>query len=145
MWKFSNARGLRMALIPCICLGARTLVVFCPILYGCGVLHRLFLHRSFHNLHTDKRDGLHTSCLFTPTILEVAKLPSPFFSPLKQQCHPSHCLEWHYVTTIALWRLLSYLGTSLLLELCLDVGHSALNLLVGKCLVSILEDEAQGV
>lgn len=71
MWKFSNARGLRMALIPCICLGARTLAVFYPTLYRCGVLHRLFLHRSFHNLHTDKRDRLHTFCLFTPTILEL--------------------------------------------------------------------------
>jgi hypothetical protein len=24
-------------------------------LFKCGVLHRLFLHRSFHNLHGDKR------------------------------------------------------------------------------------------
>ena len=71
MWKLSNARGLRMALIPCICLGARTLAVFYPTLYRCGVLRRLFLHRSFHNLHTDKRDRLHTFCLFTPTILEL--------------------------------------------------------------------------
>ena len=56
-----------------------TLVVFCPILYGCGVLHRLFLHRSFHNLHTDKRDELHTFCLFTPTILELVVILTSTF------------------------------------------------------------------
>ena len=26
-----------------------------PILSKCGALHRLFLYRSFHNLHIDKR------------------------------------------------------------------------------------------
>ena len=41
--------------------------------------------------------------------------------------------------------LLTHLGTSLLLELCLQVGHRALDLLVGECLVAVLEDEAQGV
>ena len=38
--------------------------------------------------------------------------------------------------------LLTHLGTSLLLELCLQVGHRALDLLVGECLVAVLEDEA---
>lgn len=37
MWKFSNARGLRMALIPCICLGARTERLLCFALFYTGV------------------------------------------------------------------------------------------------------------
>ena len=31
-----------------------------PYLFECGVLCRLFLVRSFHNLHVDKRSQLHT-------------------------------------------------------------------------------------
>lgn len=41
--------------------------------------------------------------------------------------------------------LLTHLGAGFLLQLCLEVGHRALNLLIRKCLVLILEDEAQGI
>ena len=34
------------------------------ILSKCGVLHRLFLYGSFHNLHLDERNQLHTFCFY---------------------------------------------------------------------------------
>ena len=39
--------------------------------------------------------------------------------------------------------LFTYLGTTLLLQLRLQVAHRALNLLVGKCLILIFQDEAE--
>ena len=39
--------------------------------------------------------------------------------------------------------LFAYLGTTALLQLRLDVAHRALNLLVGECLVLILQYETQ--
>ena len=38
-----------------------------PILSKCGALHRLFLYRSFHNLHINKRKSTpHFLCLYIP-------------------------------------------------------------------------------
>ena len=37
------------------------------ILFKCGVLHRLFQFRSFHNLRLDKRNQLHTFFLLLNT------------------------------------------------------------------------------
>ena len=41
--------------------------------------------------------------------------------------------------------LLTHLGAALLLELSLNVGHSALNLLICEGLILVLKDEAEGV
>ena len=55
MWKFSNVRGRRIALISWLAVWLCTYWCTYLILSKCGVSHRLFLHRSFHNLHLDKR------------------------------------------------------------------------------------------
>ena len=40
------------------------------ILFRCGVYRRLLLFRSFHNLHLDKRNRLHTFCFIKPVTQE---------------------------------------------------------------------------
>lgn len=50
-----------MALISCSDHGRNAFAEFrAPYLFECGALYRLFQFRSFHNLHADRRDRLHT-------------------------------------------------------------------------------------
>ena len=61
MWKFSKEKGWTNSTHFLFRLWQeRVLRVHTPYLFKCGVLRRLFSLRSFHNLHVDKRNQLHT-------------------------------------------------------------------------------------
>ena len=62
MWKFSMQLDERIALISCVAMWLLHALCIYLILFRCGVYRRLLLHRSFHNLHFDKRNRLHTFC-----------------------------------------------------------------------------------
>lgn len=62
MWKFSMQLDERIALISCLAMWLLHALCIYLILFRCGVYRRLLLHRSFHNLHFDKRNRLHTFC-----------------------------------------------------------------------------------
>ena len=62
MWKFSTTERQRTALSSCLVMvymPSFSVGILC-ILFKCGVLHRLFLLRSFHNLLLNERKRLHT-------------------------------------------------------------------------------------
>lgn len=62
MWKFSTTERQRTALSSCLVMVYMPLFsvgILC-ILFKCGVLHRLFLLRFFHNLLLHERGRLHT-------------------------------------------------------------------------------------
>ncbi len=64
MWKFSVQEGERTTPISCIyAIDVSTSVLIAY--YRCGVLYRLFLYGSFHNLRLDKRNHLHTFLFIT--------------------------------------------------------------------------------
>lgn len=61
MWKFSKEKGWTNGTHFLLRLWqGRVLRTRTPYLFKCGVLRRLFSLRSFHNLHVDKRNQLHT-------------------------------------------------------------------------------------
>ena len=72
MWKFSKAEVERTTLISCLDYGEGAILAsLSPYLFRCGVLHRLFRFRSFHNLLTDERNQLHTFCFYAIIVLGV--------------------------------------------------------------------------
>ena len=65
MWKFSEVRDIRTALISCVAMCDYALLCIISILSKCGALYRLFQFGSFHNLRLSRRIQLHTFFFFT--------------------------------------------------------------------------------